>query len=192
MAQVATVNPSEFTKGKGFVYLVLLSNGIAKVGKTGDIFSRYHTHKSTALKHGHSVSRVMFTVEHANYHANEARLINAMKAQGFHHIGEYFHDVSYECALSAMEDLGEEFHDAEDIIKIKPDSIEIAVNKRSRDGSKKTPINIRMDDLTKTMLLELAEAEGLTISAYVILLIRREHARKFGEPEIKRRRKPKE
>jgi hypothetical protein len=85
----------------GYLYVVGFSNGIVKVGKTGNPRGRIGSHRDGAERFGVHIEDLWLSVPHRNYSVNERSLIALMGES--RHGAEYFDCKSFEAAVEIAE-----------------------------------------------------------------------------------------
>ena len=68
-------NPAIIRQDAGFCYVIALSNGVVKAGRTNDLFSRYESHRVDAKNRGISIEAIAFTSQHESYKDTESRIL---------------------------------------------------------------------------------------------------------------------
>jgi hypothetical protein len=96
--------------GEGYVYVIRFDTGVVKVGQTLNPASRLPDHRADAAAFGVTVTDFWISPSHINFRDNEARLINACVRVSRRTRVEYFHDLTFDKAVSFAAELT--FHSA--------------------------------------------------------------------------------
>ena len=99
----APVTPSE---NAGCIYVIEFSNGTVKVGRSSTPDTRLATHRSQGRKFGADITDQWVSPRHAEWHANEAKLISiAKELGGTPAAAEYFTGVAFADITERARDL---------------------------------------------------------------------------------------
>ena len=90
---------------EGICYLLQLSTGVIKIGRTIHIAERFRVHKTEAKRLGIHFDKILITDWHGTFISNEKKALKAMKAASTSVIGEYFCGVGIDTAVNIFCDL---------------------------------------------------------------------------------------
>lgn len=86
----------------GYLYVIALSSGLVKVGRSRNPRSRIDSHARNAAHHGAEISDLWLSPRHDNYEKNESRLIRLL---GSATVGNEYFNVPFLAAVQAAESL---------------------------------------------------------------------------------------